>query len=270
MSILEQIVQRTRSDLERRFPRGLPDRSPALPAGLPRASLAAALQPRPGEPARVIAELKRASPSKGVIREAFVPRELSVELAGAGAAALSVLTEPHYFKGSPEALMEAACVVSIPLLRKDFIVHEVQLHEALAWGASAVLLIAAALTPKEYGRLYAAARALGLDVLSEVHDRAELETVLAAGAHMVGVNSRDLKTFRTDLAGTATLIASIPPGILRVAESGIRTGADMGELMAAGADAFLIGETLMRSASPGETLRRLLAECPRVPGRAGA
>jgi indole-3-glycerol phosphate synthase len=214
----------------------------------------------------VIAELKRASPSKGLIRADFQPRELAAELAEAGAAALSVLTEPHYFQGSPEALMEAACSVPLPLLRKDFIIHEVQLAEALEWGASAVLLIAAALSAEEYPRLYRAARAAGLDVLSEVHDQAELETVLAAGAQIVGVNSRDLKTFRTDLTGTAELISRIPAGTLRVAESGIRDGADLRRLMDAGADAFLIGETLMRAPSPGVALRALLAEAAGTPG----
>jgi indole-3-glycerol phosphate synthase len=151
-------------------------------------------------------------------------------------------------------------------LRKDFIIHEVQLAEALEWGASAVLLIAAALSAEEYPRLYRAARAAGLDVLSEVHDQAELETVLAAGAQIVGVNSRDLKTFRTDLTGTAELISRIPAGTLRVAESGIRDGADLRRLMDAGADAFLIGETLMRAPSPGVALRALLAEAAGTPG----
>jgi len=269
MSLLDQIVQRTRSDLARRFPDGLPVRLPAAAAAQPRPSFAAALRPRPGQPARVIAELKKASPSKGLIRASFAPRELAVGLAGAGAAALSVLTEPHFFQGSPEALQQAAKAVSIPLLRKDFIVHEVQLEEAVEWGASAVLLIAAALLPQDYARLYRAARSLGLDVLSEVHDPAELEMVLAAGAHIVGVNSRDLKTFHTDLSATAELIARVPQGVLRVAESGIRNGADMGQLMAAGADAFLIGETLMRAALPGVALRGLLDACPRAPGVAG-
>jgi indole-3-glycerol phosphate synthase len=211
----------------------------------------------------VIAELKKASPSRGLIRADFRPRDLALELEAAGAAALSVLTEPHYFQGHPEVLRQAAGAVGIPLLRKDFIIHPVQLAEALDWGASAVLLIAAALTPDDYRRLYEAARASGLDVLSEVHSREELEVVLAAGAHIVGVNSRDLKTFRTDLAGTAELLAAIPAGVVRVAESGIRDGADLAGLRAAGADAFLIGETLMRAASPGDALRELLAAAGR-------
>jgi indole-3-glycerol phosphate synthase len=259
MTILEQIVQRTRADLAQRYPDGFPQSPAAAPAAPLRPSFAAALRRAPGGQVRVIAELKKASPSKGLIRADFRPRDLAVELAAAGAAALSVLTEPHYFQGHPSALRAAAGAVAIPILRKDFIIHEVQLLEALEWGASAVLLIAAALPPDEYSRLYRAARALGLDVLSEVHDRDELDAVLAGGAHIVGVNSRDLRTFRTDLAGTAELLAAIPADLIRVAESGIHDGADIRRLSAAGADAFLIGETLMRAASPGTALRELLA-----------
>jgi indole-3-glycerol phosphate synthase len=259
MTILADIVQRTRQDLERRYPDGLPVRLPApVSATRPRPSFAAALRRSPGQPVRVIAELKKASPSRGLIRADFRPRELALELAAAGAAALSVLTEPHFFQGHPDVLRCAAAAVGIPILRKDFIVHEVQLAEAVEWGASAVLLIAAALTPAEYGRLYGAAQGMGLDVLSEVHDRRELDIVLAGGADIIGVNSRDLKTFRTDFAGTAELLAAIPAGVLRVAESGIRDGADVRRLLAAGADAFLIGETLMRAPAPGDALRELL------------
>ena len=259
MTILEQILQRTRADLAQRYPQGFPERLPTAATARPRPSFAAALRHSATGPVRVIAELKKASPSKGLIRADFRPRELAVELAAAGAAALSVLTEPHYFQGHPDVLRAAAGAVSIPILRKDFIVHEVQLAEAWEWGASAVLLIAAALTPAEYRRLYQAARAIGLDVLSEVHSRDELDAVLTGGAQIVGVNSRDLKTFRTDLAATAELLAAIPAGVIRVAESGIRAAADLRRLQAAGADAFLIGETLMRAAAPGDALRELLA-----------
>jgi len=260
MSILADILARTRADLAQRYPGGLPDGVPAPAAGRPRRpAFATALRGGPGTAPRVIAELKKASPSKGLIRSDFRPRELAIELAEAGAAALSVLTEEHYFQGAPQALREAAAAVRLPLLRKDFIVHEVQLQEALDWGASAVLLIAAALSPAEYIRLYRAARAAGLDVLSEVHDRAELDTVLDAGAQIVGVNSRNLKTFATDLAGTVDLLGRIPADLIRVAESGIRSAADLRRLAAAGADAFLIGETLMRAPSPGQALRDLLA-----------
>ena len=259
MSILQQIVKRTREDLAQRYPQGLPERLPTPAAAPRRPSFAAALRRVPGGKVRVIAELKKASPSRGLIRADFHPRDLALELAAAGAAALSVLTDPHYFLGHPDTLRAAAEAVSIPILRKDFIVHEVQLAEALEWGASAVLLIAAALTPTDYQRLYQTARTMGLDVLSEVHTHEELEAVLAGGAQIVGVNSRDLKTFRTDLAGTAELLAAIPAGVIRVAESGIRDAADIGRLQAAGADAFLVGETLMRAASPGAVLRELLA-----------
>jgi indole-3-glycerol phosphate synthase len=259
MTLLEQIVERTRQDLAQRYPDGLPGPRPVRPATRLRPAFAAALRRAPGGTVRVIAELKKASPSKGLIRADFRPRELAIELAAAGAAALSALTEPHYFQGHPEVLRSAVEAVSIPVLRKDFIVHAVQLEEAWEWGASAVLLIAAALTPADYRRLYQAARAIGLDVLSEVHNREELAVVLDGGAHIVGVNSRDLRTFRTDLAGTAELLAAIPAGLIRVAESGIRDGADIRRLQAAGADAFLIGESLMRAAAPGDALRELLA-----------
>ncbi|NLF16575.1 MAG: indole-3-glycerol-phosphate synthase [Lentisphaerae bacterium] len=257
MSRLDDIVARTRADLAQRFPHGLPAGvAPAQP--VVRASFADALRARPDGRPRVIAELKKASPSRGLIRADFRPAELAAALADGGAAALSVLTDEPHFQGSPSYLREAAAAVGLPILRKDFVVHEVQLVEAVDWGASAVLLIAAALTPSEFRRLHRAARAMGLDVLSEVHDAAELETVLAAGAEIVGVNSRDLRTFVTDLDAALGLLGRIPTGILRVAESGIRCGADLARLQSAGADAFLIGEALMRAAHPGEALRALL------------
>ncbi len=222
-----------------------------------------ALRRVPGGAPRIIAELKKASPSKGLIRPEFRPRELAADLAGSGAAALSVLTEPAYFQGSPEFLRVAVDTVAIPILRKDFMVAEYQLLEARAWGAAAVLLIAAALSGAEYGRLYRAARGLGLHVLTEVHDRKELEVVLDEGVQVVGVNSRDLRTFEVDLGITAELIAHVPPDVVRVAESGVRSAEDIRFLEDAGADAFLIGETLMREPAPGAKLGSLLREARR-------
>lgn len=272
MSILDTIVARTRADLAGRDTPGRCEQlfREASTAPRPR-SLEAALKRPPQTRARVIAELKRASPSKGLIRQDFNATVLATSLAGHGASALSVLTEPHYFKGGPESLREAAEAVTVPVLRKDFIVAEVQLLEARAWGASAVLLIAAALSPREYTRLYGQAGALGLSVLSEVHNREELDMVLNEGAHIVGVNSRDLGTFKVDLGVAEDLLSRIPDDMVKVAESGIRSASDMKRLMRAGADAFLIGETLMRHPEPGQALADLLADALPEPdgGRAG-
>lgn len=208
----------------------------------------------------VIAELKKASPSKGVIRADFPVAELARELEQAGAAALSVLTEPHYFRGSTEYLRIAAENVRIPLLRKDFIFDELQILEASACGADAVLLIAAALDRIQMKDFHQSARALNLDTLCEIHDERELDMVMDFDAGIVGINCRDLKTFRIDHALTRRLLARIPSGKIRVAESGIRDHTDIVNLRNAGADAFLIGETLMRTAHPGEALRELIHE----------
>jgi len=212
----------------------------------------------------VIAELKKASPSKGLIREAFVPRDLARSLVTGGASALSVLTEPHFFLGSGEYLREASAVAEIPVLRKDFIVDPYQVIESRAWGADAILLIAAGLDDSQYGRLFSQARALGLGVLTEVHNAEELDRVLALGVDVVGINSRDLRTFEVDLGVTEQLLGRLPADCVKVAESGIRTAADMRRLCEAGADAFLIGETLMREPDPGEALACLLRAAARV------
>jgi indole-3-glycerol phosphate synthase len=219
-----------------------------------------ALLPRGDGRPRIIAELKKASPSKGLIRPDFDPAPLGVELAAQGAAALSVLTEPHYFQGCPQYLQTVARCVAIPVLRKDFIVDEYQIHEACAWGADAVLLIAAALDATAFRALYHVARAAGLAVLCEVHTRDELRDVLDVGAEIVGINSRDLRTFKVDLATAETLAAAVPRGIVTVAESGIATREDIARLQRAGIHAFLIGETLMRQPSPGQALRQLLSD----------
>lgn len=211
-----------------------------------------------GRGTRVIAELKAASPSKGVIRTDFPVAELARELELAGAAALSVLTEPEFFRGRLENLELARREVRIPLLRKDFVVDEYQLLEARVAGADAVLLIAALLTPEELHRLTDRAHRLGLAVLGEAHDEAELGMLLDSGVDMIGVNARDLRTFRTDLATTARLLQRIPPERLPVAESAIRDRADVRVMEAAGAAALLVGETLMRAPHPGMALKGLL------------
>ncbi|OGV80355.1 MAG: hypothetical protein A3K19_31325 [Lentisphaerae bacterium RIFOXYB12_FULL_65_16] len=259
MTILDEIIARVRKDLEERRGR-IPVarlREQAARRGHCR-DFRAALLPRGDDRPRIIAELKKASPSRGLIRAGFKPVPLGVELAAHGAAALSVLTEPHYFQGRPDYLERVAAAVSIPVLRKDFIVDEYQLHEARAWGADAVLLIAAALDDAALRELHGAARAIGLSVLCEVHDGDELRRVLDAGAEIVGINSRDLRTFKVDLATAEVLSGQIPDGMVAVAESGIERPADIARLQRAGIQAFLIGETLMRQPSPGRALDELL------------
>ncbi|HYM79427.1 MAG TPA: indole-3-glycerol phosphate synthase TrpC [Candidatus Dormibacteraeota bacterium] len=212
----------------------------------------------------VIAELKKASPSKGLIRESFHAVELARELEAAGATALSVLTDEEFFQGSLRNLREASAAVAIPCLRKDFIVDEFQLLEARASSADAVLLIVAALSGAELVALARGARARGLDVLCEVHDASELQRALDAGCDLIGVNSRDLRTFKVDLQTALDLASRIPAGVVRVAESGIHSPEDVARLRGAGYDAFLVGESLMRAASPGDALRELM-RVPTVP-----
>ncbi|MBV9435728.1 MAG: indole-3-glycerol phosphate synthase TrpC [Acidobacteria bacterium] len=219
----------------------------------------------------VIAELKKASPSRGMIRENFPVSELATEMADAGAAALSVLTEEKRFQGALENLLAASRSTAIPCLRKDFIVHELQLLEARAYGGDAALLIVAALSDGELKRLRDAARDLELDVLCEVHDQQEVSRAVDCGFDIIGVNNRDLRTFEVTLETSLRLNARIPLTALRVAESGIHTGADIARLRSAGYQAFLIGESLMKQPSPGDALRKLLAQAVRrVPAVEGA
>ena len=210
--------------------------------------------------AAVIAELKKASPSKGLIRARFPVAELAGELESAGAAALSVLTDERYFQGSLQNLRSASEATALPCLRKDFIVDEFQVLEARANGADAVLLIVAALTDTELANLTRRATQLDLDVLCEVHDAGELRRALDAGCDLVGVNNRNLHTFQVDLNTSFELAKLMPKNLVKVAESGIETGEDIARLRQAGYDAFLIGESLMRAKSPGAALRELLAQ----------
>ncbi len=208
----------------------------------------------------IIAELKKASPSRGLIRADFDPASLAAELEAAGAAALSVLTDIEFFQGSLQNLQQASAATKLPCLRKDFIVDEFQLLEALASHADAVLLIVAALSQSELETLDKKAKSYSLDVLCEVHDEKELERSVTAGCDLIGVNSRDLRTFAVDL-NTAFRIASLmPKNVLSVAESGIQNGKDIARLRAAGYQAFLIGESLMKAPSPGNELRNLIAQ----------
>ena len=210
--------------------------------------------------AAIIAELKKASPSKGLIRADFPVADLALELETAGAAALSVLTDEKYFQGSLRNLAVASAATRLPCLRKDFIVDEFQMLEARAHGADAVLLIVAALTPHELTKLFRSAREAELDVLCEVHDAMELQRALDAGFDTIGVNNRDLHTFRVDLSTSLQLAELMPAGIMKISESGIDSGEDIARLRQAGFDAFLVGESLMRASSPGEALRELLTQ----------
>jgi indole-3-glycerol phosphate synthase len=223
-----------------------------------------ALESIGGSGAAVIAELKPASPSRGLIRPDFEAQSLAEELEGAGAAALSVLTDAEFFQGSLENLRRASASTKLPCLRKDFIVDEFQLLEARAYGADAVLLIVAALSQAELTQLACRAGEYDLDVLCEVHDEVELQQAVDAGCSLIGVNSRDLRTFQVNLETSFRLADLIPESVLPVAESGIRSGADIARLRAAGYQAFLIGESLMRAKSPGAALKALLAEAQHV------
>jgi indole-3-glycerol phosphate synthase len=205
----------------------------------------------------VIAELKKASPSKGLIRANFDVETLATELQSAGAAALSVLTEEQFFQGSLKNLRMASAATTLPCLRKDFTVDEFQIIEARANHADAILLIVAALSQGELTGLRRKAKELALDVLCEVHDENELQRALDAGCDLIGVNSRNLKTFEVDLATAFNLAHKTPANVVSVAESGIGSASDIRDLKAAGYQAFLIGESLMRSKSPAEALRAL-------------
>ena len=208
----------------------------------------------------VVAELKKASPSKGLIREDFPVAELARELEEAGAAVLSILTDEQFFQGSLLNLEIASQSTCLPCLRKDFILHEFQLLEARAHRADAVLLIVAALSQTELGNLHRRATQLDLDVLCEAHDADELKRALDAGCETIGVNNRDLNTFRVDLSTSLRLAEMIPRAVVKVAESGIESGDDIARLKQAGFDAFLVGESLMRAPRPGEALQALLAQ----------
>jgi indole-3-glycerol phosphate synthase len=227
---------------------------------------ASMLRTRSAEGPAIIAELKKASPSKGVIRADFDIEWLAGRCGAGGAAVLSVLTDEPYFQGSLRNLELASAAVPLPCLRKDFIVDEYQILEARVHRADAVLLIAAALTDEELQHFTGTAHDLELDVLCEVHTGNELERVLALAEppDAIGVNNRDLRTFEIRLETSLDLIDRIPPGVVRVAESGIASAADVARLRKAGFDAFLIGESLMREADPAIALQTLLGLVPAV------
>ena len=239
----------------------------ALPLAEIERNAAAALPPRDfagalsaklaaGKPA-VIAEIKRASPSRGLLRERFDPAAIARSYAAAGAACLSVLTDREYFQGAPEHLAEARAACPLPVLRKDFVVEPYQVLEARALGADCVLLIAAALAPGDMRGLEQLAQALGMAVLVEVHDAAELESALALRTPLLGINNRDLRSFETRLETTLELLGRVPADKLVVTESGILTASDVARMREAGVGAFLVGEAFMRVPDPGNALRTL-------------
>lgn len=255
MSILADILEHKAMEVAaRRQKRPLAAmRAAAEAADAPQGFAAALAEHTPA----VIAEIKKASPSKGLIREQFEPAAIAQSYEAAGAACLSVLTDERYFLGSDSHLAEARLATALPALRKDFVIDEYQLFEARALGADCVLLIAAALPPQQVAEFSQLAAELGMDALVEVHDRRELEAVLPATPQLVGINNRNLRTFDTSLNTTLELLDAIPAGVRVVTESGIRAPADVRRLREAGVNAFLVGEAFMREQDPGAALRAL-------------
>ena len=258
---LERIVQAKRvelADARSRVPQSVREKKiQPRPTGKFREALEVRGEGQPE--CAIIAELKRASPSRGILCQYYNPVEIARGYQQAGARALSVLTDKEFFLGSLEHLEQVKAATSLPVLRKDFTLAEYHLYETAAAGADAVLLIVAILQPTELCRLLRLSRDLGLDVLVEVHTAEELRIALDAGSEIVGVNNRNLKTFEVSLETSLELIDRIPEKIIAVSESGLRTAEDLQRLQATGFDAFLIGERLMAEPDPGAALERLLA-----------
>jgi indole-3-glycerol phosphate synthase len=264
---LDRIVERTRADLvERKASTSVAALERAAASHTPRGFSQHLRERAAGGPA-IIAELKKASPSKGLIRPNFDARSLAPQLEANGAAALSVLTDAPFFQGSLSDLEQASSTTSLPCLRKDFIIDSFQILEARAHRADAILLIAAALSDPELLTFRNAARDYALDVLCEVHSAEEADRVAGLGCEAIGVNNRDLRTFHVTLDTSFALREYLPADAVLVAESGIHTTDDLLRLRAAGFDAFLVGESLMRDPYPGEALARLLSPVMTV-GRA--
>ncbi len=249
----EEVAERQRRVSRRALEIQLGDASP--PRGF-----AQALQRRvaTGAPA-VIAEIKRASPSKGLIRDDFDPAELARSYAQGGASCVSVLTDQDFFQGDDQHLIDARAACALPVIRKDFIIDDYQLFEARAMGADCVLLIAACLDDAALAKFAALAEDLDLDVLVEVHDAQELERALAVPGRLLGINNRDLRSFEVDLQTTLSLRSQVPPDRLLITESGIHSADDVALMRDQGVQAFLVGESLMRTEDPGKTLAMLFS-----------
>ena len=246
MNRLTEILQRKRSAIDALRPQRGVLRKIALQRNEFR-SFAQALQGGAGRTLALIAEVKRASPSAGLIAEHFDPIAIAKNYEAAGADAVSVLTDEPFFQGHLDHLRAVRAAIDLPILRKDFILDETQIYEAAVAGADAILLIVAALKQEQLESLHEVATACQLDVLVEVHTLEELDRALETDARIIGINNRDLTTFKVDLAVSETLSEQVPPGVILVSESGIRTADDSRRLRACGADAILVGEALMRS-----------------------
>ena len=257
--ILDEIIKKTREDLAKRkvdYPEEWLGRSLAFNPFVPKDVLSS-LRSTEENPYRIIAEVKKASPSKGIIREDFDPMLIAQQYTNGGADALSVLTEPHFFQGDKEYLGMIRRYTPLPLLRKDFIVDKYQLVEALAYGADFVLLIAKALSRKELKELLQYTHHLGMEVLVEIHDKTDLVKAIFAGANIIGINHRNLETFEMDMNLSQKLIPLIPNNKIIVAESGINDHQTVVELGKVGADAFLVGEHFMRQDDITQALKNL-------------
>lgn len=258
--ILKKIVQRKREEIAQRQAALPLDRLTEQLAGIdnPTRGFVQAIADKidQGE-AGVIAEIKKASPSKGVIRADFRPAEIAVSYQQGGAACLSVLTDSDFFQGSDAYLQQARAACSLPVIRKDFIIDPYQVHEARLIGADCILLIVSCLDDATLVELNDLAQRLGMDVLVEVHDAAELQRALRLNNRLIGINNRNLRTFEVSLDTTLELLAQVPPESIVVTESGIHTPADVARMQRHGVHAFLVGEAFMRTANPGATLAAL-------------
>ena len=259
--ILQKIIAVKRSEVEsqKRVRDLVSLRRDAESTGGQRDFVAALNQMRVAARPAVIAEVKRASPSKGLLREHFVPSEIASSYALHGAACLSVLTDRQFFQGSPDDLHAARAACALPVLRKDFVIDDYQVFESRAMGADCILLIAACLSDAAMSMLEATAIDLGMAVLVEVHDAAELERALRLKTPLIGVNNRNLRTFEVSIDTTLELLPRLPPGRLLVSESGIQATQDVARLRSGGVGAFLVGEAFMRANDPGEALSKLFS-----------
>ncbi len=260
LSVKAQEVERARSHLAQSALEGqaratLAAGSPLAPRGFEQSLRTAIAAGR----SAVIAEIKRASPSKGLLRDPFLPPEIARSYEQGGAACLSVLTDVEFFQGSPDYLRQARAACSLPVLRKDFMIDPWQVLEARAWGADCILLIVSALADSQMAELEACALALHMDVLVEVHDADELDRALRLKTPLIGINNRNLRSFEVSLDTTLGLLGRIPPDRLVVTESGIVSSADVGRMREAGVGAFLVGEAFMRAPDPGQALAKLFA-----------